>query len=197
MIDSDYIRGALSHLEAHQRPFAGASPIRLAPGLSDAEISLIEQRYQFAFPPDLRLFLQTAMPVTDDYRDFPDWRSDPPAIVNQRLEGPFLDLWASIRDIPDYWSNQWGERPHSNDMALAIARQYLTDIPKMIPVYRHRYIPASPALPGNPVFSIVAYDIIHYGHDLPSYLHNEFAVPNPYSVPTQPREVPTWSALVR
>jgi hypothetical protein len=67
----------------------------------------------------------------------------------------------------------------------------------MVPIYIHRYIPSKPAVDGNPVFSVVTYDMVYYGNDLPSYLEHEFGIPNPYPPPTQPRDIQPWSRLVR
>jgi hypothetical protein len=69
--------------------------------------------------------------------------------------------------------------------------------PILIPVYSHRFIPAALSEAGNPVFSVYQTDIIHYGLDLPSYLHAEFDACNPYPVPSEPKEIRFWSELVR
>ena len=67
----------------------------------------------------------------------------------------------------------------------------------MIPVFAHRYLPASPWASGNPVFSIYQTDIIYYGLNLPSYLFAEFGVPNPFPTSDTPREIEFWSELER
>jgi hypothetical protein len=50
---------------------------------------------------------------------------------------------------------------------------------------------------GNPVFSVYQTDVIYYGFDLPSYLFEEFGVPNPFPRPERPREIELWSELER
>ena len=60
-------------------------------GLTDAEINSIESLCNFQFPPDLRIFLQLAMPVARKDRNgtvwfhdrFPNWRKDPVGIMRE------------------------------------------------------------------------------------------------------------------
>jgi len=46
--------------------------VELAPGLSDAELAAAEDRVGYRFPPDLRSFLQAALPRAEG---MPDWRN--------------------------------------------------------------------------------------------------------------------------
>ncbi len=43
--------------------------VEFAPGLSDREIAAVEKRFKFRFPPDLRAFLQTALPSGPQFPD--------------------------------------------------------------------------------------------------------------------------------
>jgi hypothetical protein len=54
-------------------------------GLTDAEIATIEGRFGFQFPPDLREFLQTALPRGPQ---FPDWRSGDEAALRDWMNLP-------------------------------------------------------------------------------------------------------------
>jgi hypothetical protein len=47
-------------------------------------------------------------------------------------------------------------------------------VSRLIPVYGHRYLPENPQEEGNPVFSVVGYDIVYYGSNLANYFDNEF-----------------------
>ncbi len=47
-------------------------------------------------------------------------------------------------------------------------------VPKLIPIYSHRYIPSSLNEIGNPVYSVHQTDIIYYGKDLWDYFNIEF-----------------------
>jgi hypothetical protein len=46
-------------------PQMKARGIRFEPGLTDAEVLAAEEKYGFRFPPDLRIFLQVALPVEE------------------------------------------------------------------------------------------------------------------------------------
>lgn len=65
--------------------------------------------------------------------------------------------------------------------------------PKLVPILSHRYIPAEPALRGNPIFSICQTDIIHYGANLAEYFSNEF---EGRWLVSSPRRIRFWSDLV-
>src|SRR5690349_16030003 len=73
-------------------------PIRFDPGLTDAEVDRIEQKYRFYFPPDLRALLQYALPLEDPgpwsgtpvglsapIGEFPDWRHESDEVIRWRL----------------------------------------------------------------------------------------------------------------
>ena len=55
------------------------------------------------------------------------------------------------------------------------ARRHLTHVPKMIPVYAHRYLPAGHGSYGHPVLSIYQTDIMIYGTDLADFMDREFS----------------------
>ena len=73
-----------------------------------------------------------------------------------------------------FWREVWGDKPNSIQERKKIAEQCYLTYPKLIPVYSHRYIPASPELEGNPIFSVYQMDIIYYGNDLLHYFQEEF-----------------------
>src|SRR4051812_5055604 len=54
-------------------------------GLTDAEVIAVQRRFGFQFPPDLREFLQTALPRGPR---FPDWRSGDEAALREWLDLP-------------------------------------------------------------------------------------------------------------
>ena len=75
------------------------------------------------------------------------------------------------------WHDSWSERPAERDAALEVARLHLARVPRMVPVYSHRYLPAGRGTFGHPVLSIWQTDIIYYGTDLIDYVHQEFGGP--------------------
>ena len=142
----------------------------LAAGLSDSEVSRVEAQFGFHFPPDLKDFLQQALPIS---KGWVDWRDGAASEIQDRLAWP---LDGMIFDIEhnDFWLDIWGEKPVVLAEAVAIAKAKVAKAPKLIPIYSHRYLPDVPHLAGNPVFSVYQTDIIYYGYDLASYFDNEF-----------------------
>jgi hypothetical protein len=144
--------------------------VTLAPGLTKDEIRYAEQMHRFRFPPDLRTFLSSALPVG---QGFPDWRTPgSPALLDQ-MSWPFRGVAFDIEHNV-FWYKPWGPRPATLSEAIVLARTGVESAPRLIPIYSHRYIPAEPELAGNPVFSVYQTDIIYYGLDLRRYFSCEF-----------------------
>lgn len=158
--------------------------------LSDGEVSLLEERYHLKLPPDLRLFLQTALPVADR---FPNWRAATESIT-ESLNWPFEGMCFDI-EHNSFWLAGWGPRPEQLKEAFEVARRQLAEVPQLVPVYGHRYIPNDPLISGNPVYSVYQTDIICYGVDLVTCFSCEFALKLPYSPPDAPRMIRFWSEL--
>lgn len=149
---------------------------RIDPGLTDSEFSIIESRFGFRFPDDLREFLAFGLPVGERS---PDWRNaaaDGDAQAQQRIQQS-LDwpLNGMLFDIEQnsFWDPQWGAQPRDIASARRIATDAVRAAPVLIPIYSHRYLPAEPSAAGNPVFSVWQTDIIIYGRDLMSYFRCE------------------------
>lgn len=166
-----------------------ARGIDFPPGLTGREIERAQSAHGFRFPPDLRMFLECALPVGER---FPDWREPKSNFMLDRLAWPADGMCFDIEHNA-FWLPEWGSRPRSLAVAQARAREAVGAAPFLVPVYGHRYLPAAPCEPGNPIFSVYQTDIIFYGLDLPSYLFAEFNVPNPYPVPEAPRDIEFWT----
>ncbi len=65
-----------------------------------------------------------------------------------------------------FWLEAWGPKPEVLSDQLRIAKEHYDQAPKLIPIFSHRYIPATPSEIGNPIFSVYQTDIIYYGYDL-------------------------------
>ena len=89
-----------------------------------------------------------------------------------------------------------GERPQETGEALRVARERLEQAPALVPVYRHRYIPAEPPDAGNPVLSVHQSDIVVYGPDLATYLEAEFDSRSAAQAGATPRHIAVWSDLM-
>jgi hypothetical protein len=163
------------------------------------EIDSIQRRFKFQFPPDLRMFLQTDLPVKNSKAgsSFPNWRDDSELGIFRMYDWLDSPLDGICFDIENnrFWRDDWGEFPVNMYEAFSIARRKVAQTPLLIPIFGHRFIPAEPAIMGNPVFSVSQTDIIYYGCDLASYLHHEFGVPLPEWAAKTPRHIEFWSDI--
>ena len=168
---------------------AASGRIPLAPGLTQDEITAVEQEFGFTFAPDHRDFLAAGLPTG---RHWPDWRAPNRDNLRARLTAPVEGILFDITQN-DFWYDGWGPRPSDPSAAADAASGYLLTAPRMIPIFSHRYLPA--ALPGHPVLSIYQSDVIYYGADIVDWLNREFALGSPS--PTSPRAtVPFWRDLL-
>ena len=150
----------------------------------------VESRFDFVFPPDLRRLLAVALPVGD--RAWPDWRTGTYDDLAGRLAWPVDGILYDVEENA-FWHPDWPERPPTKAAAVELARAELASVPRLVPVYSHRYMPTVPSEPGNPVLSVYQTDIIYYGSDLLDWFAREFGQKPGGQVP---RPVPFWSALM-
>ncbi|XP_020595609.1 uncharacterized protein LOC110035677 [Phalaenopsis equestris] len=127
-----------------------SSGVAIATGLSGDELAAIESSLAFHFPPDLRSFLHLGLPVGPG---FPNWRYASPQHLQILASLPSSDLLYEISNAR-FWPLAWGLRPDSHAESIARARSLLAGAPKLVPVYRHFYIPATPNEAGNPIFYV-------------------------------------------
>lgn len=186
MLDADYLNDVVRVMRERGIDFA--------PGLTNDEVAAAEAALGTRFPPDLATLLRHALPRGER---FPDWREPGSAHIKDAMAWPADGICFDI-EHDDFWLPEWGERPASLEDAKARAREEVARAPVLIPIHAHRYLPAAPCREGNPVFSVWQTDVIVYGMDLPSYLHAEFGVPNPFDEPEYPpREIELWCELER
>ena len=164
-------------------------------GLTEGEIHSAEKSFGFQFPPDLKSFLMLALPVGDGW---PNWRDVDDPEIKRMLNWPYEGICFDIQNNA-FWPADWGPKPASLKEALEIAKRKIDEVPKLIPVFIHRYLPDRPSIEGNPVFSVYQTDIIYYGSSLQIYLQNEFlddlGVPE-YQISDPPRRIEFWSDFV-
>jgi hypothetical protein len=144
--------------------------LQCAAGFAPEVLRAAEARWGFRFPPDLEALLRYAAPVGDR---FPDWGRPEAA----SLRSQFDQIWRGIEfDLQQgaFWLPRLGARPaNAADRIELMHREFLA-APRLIPLYGHRYLPALPHDAGNPVFSVMQTDVIHYGADLADWLRIEF-----------------------
>lgn len=174
-------------------------------GLTDAELEQVERATGLEFPPDLRTWVQLAVPIAPG---FPRWRDFSPKAtlrsrvflggaaalsLSEQLSHPERSLLADVE--AGAWSDVLGPRPEREDAALTLVREALGSAPQLLPVFRHRYLVAEPPTAGNPVISVFGLDVAWAGDDLESYLVSEFS--NRHIEFSEAQEVPLWSQLAR
>jgi hypothetical protein len=165
----------------------------IATGLTATELARAERVVGAKFPADLCTFLSEGLPIG---KGFPNWREPDSDAIRRQLDWPFEGMAFDIENNV-FWPDDWGPRPQELVDALSIARDKVTEAPRLIPVMGHRYIPADPPTAGNPVLSVHQTDIIYYGNDLASYLRCEFnQLSYADAVHDELRRIRFWSDLV-
>jgi hypothetical protein len=108
--------------------------------------------------------------------DWPNWRDLESEELREQVEWPTRCVLSVIRG--GGWPTGWDRRPTNPDEVEAKTHRLLATVPRMVPVYAHRYLPAGRATSGHAVLSIHALDdIIVYGLDLADYVDQEFRSP--------------------
>lgn len=149
-------------------------------GLTEAEFTRIEREYGFEFADDHRAFLAAGLPINVPPEDgqtwsrpWPEWRGGDLDSLHRQLDWPVEGVLLDVEHNA-FWHEGWGERPADGTAALDTARRRLAEVPVMVPVYGHRYLPAGRGSFGHPVLSMWQTDVIHYGMDLADYIYQEF-----------------------
>ena len=172
--------------------------VRLEDGLSESELIRDEEIYGFHFPPDLRELLGAALPLdnlSSKPQRFPNWRETPNNFIQDYLDWPLKGVLFDV-ERNGFWFDTWGERPPDVREALDVARHKFSQVPKLIPIWAHRFLPSEPCKKGNPIFSVYQTDVIGYGRDLLSYFEYEFLKISHCGEDLAPeRRIPFWSEL--
>jgi hypothetical protein len=171
--------------------------MRRKPGMSDEAIAAAEQRYRITFPADYRALLQEILPIGDGFYDWSSTYSLDVAAIKKALAWPIDGLLYDVRHN-GFWGDDWGGvRPKDDQEQQSIALSNLLCVPKLIPIYEHRYIPCDPPTAGNPVFSVWQSDVILYGTTIWDYLQIEFNDGPWEELAAKPgyRKIPFWDDL--
>lgn len=181
--------GAALGAEAARRLAAvGPGERRLTPGLTAAEFAAVEAEFGFEFADDHRAFLAAALPLSVPpvpepgvyhtwQEPWPDWRHGDRAALRARLDRPADGVLFDV-EHNGLWIEDWGPRPAEMPEALEMARAALLEVPVLVPVYGHRFLPSGRGDAGHPVLSVWQTDIIYYGVDLADWVYHEFGGPS-------------------
>jgi hypothetical protein len=138
-----------------------------AAGYSQEELDRAQEEFGLVFPPDLVDLLRDRRPANGYDRRVD--RAKIREMLAWPLEGMLFDI-----EQNGFWMDEWGVIPEREADRREIATAAVRAAPKLIPLVSHRYLPAEPSEPGNPVLSIYQTDIIYYGANLEHYFQNEF-----------------------
>ncbi len=170
---------------------AAIGTVSVDPGLTEAEFERIEQTSGVEFADDHRAFLAAGLPVGTSW---PNWRDASRRTMRRWLQTPIDGVLFDV-EWNSFWFDGWGQRPARMKDALRSAQYHLARVPRLVPVYSHRYLPAGHGSFGRPVLSVVQTDVIVYGTDLSNYIANEFGPDDGDRSPTASPTVEFWSEL--
>ncbi|MFG1808212.1 hypothetical protein [Streptomyces sp. NPDC049040] len=175
----------------------------IEPGLGDDEFERIEADYGIQFSDDHRAFLAAGLPVGSPpqagaawEKPWPDWRNGDPDELRAQLAWPADAVLSDVEH--GYWHASWGPRLTEPQHARAAAEKHLASVPRLVPLYAHRFLPSGGGTHGHPVLSVWGTDIIYYGEDLADYISHEFDAGHEHSGPWNPRAtVAFWRDFVQ
>ncbi len=168
--------------------------VELATGLSDAELASAEGRVGCRFPADLRSFLQAALPRAEG---MPDWRTPSELGVPDWREWAGQALEFDLEHTPWWWPPPWGPRPVALQDAIRVGHEQLRQVPPLIPIWGHRFLPAEPEEAGNPVLSVwQMVDSIYYGRDLRDYIARACDRSDKWEPIGQVRRIRFWGDVI-
>ncbi|XP_020697378.1 uncharacterized protein LOC110110308 [Dendrobium catenatum] len=129
---------------------------------------------------------------------FPNWRFASLQQLQVLVSLPASDFLYEISHSL-VWPLVWGPHPYSHAESIARAQSLLAGALKLIPVYRHFYIVATPNIAGNPVFYIIGGDVRCCGFDLSDFFCFKELCFLPAAAPswtaTEARRVEVWTDL--
>lgn len=135
-------------------------------GLSAVELTRAEQRFGVRFPRLWRTVLgivhPVALPVPPRGLDgvlrwmpVPDWRGRDPEATAGLVEAPVQGVLFDVEEN-GFWWPAWGARPRQRARRMAVARERLGRVPRLVPLWSHLYVSSDD---GSPVLSIVQTDL--------------------------------------
>ncbi|KAK9749693.1 hypothetical protein RND81_02G144100 [Saponaria officinalis] len=173
--------------------------VHVTAGLTPTEITSVESAAGVAFPADLRSILAEGLPVGPG---FPNWLSSSRHQLRLLTTLPILSLVKEVSRRNFWWAPMWGPRPDDDEAAVAVAREFLASVPRLVPVFRHCYIPCEPSISGNPVFYVhggdvrlLSDDVAEFYKTTPFWRNNSTFRPEakPPTTTTSTRKIEFWS----
>ncbi|WP_392551923.1 hypothetical protein RHO14_10660 [Orbus wheelerorum] len=153
--------------------------IRLKQGMTETQIKQAQHQYQIEFPLELKSLLMAVLPVSAPFYDWIDSSQTNKTYIKNALNWPLEGMLFDVEHNGFWLSKQWGTEPKAMIERLTIAEKNIKQMPKLVPIYSHRYLANTNSDQLSPVLSIYQTDIIYYGKNLWDYFAVEFNV-KPY-----------------
>ena len=118
-----------------------------------------------------------------------------------RLQRPYEGIIFDVK-MNNFWIKCFGEKTNDMNKNIKIALDYLNNskneiVPKLIPIYQHRYVPCFPDIIDIPVISVMQTDIIYYGYDLEDYFEKEYHENNNKpKADLHYKDIPFWTDII-
>lgn len=166
-------------------------------GLSSDELEQIELVYNVILPKTFTSFYSKQLPIGNGFYNWRDFSEKNISeiknkMTNYIIEGILFDI-----EYNDFWIDKWGDMPKSlKDKALILETE-LEKAPKLLPIFKHRFMVAETFSVGidSPIISIVQSDIIFFGHNMTEYLEIEF-LENKQTLVIEYPVINFWSDLI-
>lgn len=159
--------------------------------MTENEIAKAEKFYDIVFPKDLKKLLMNFIPVSTKFYNWNNYSEENISKIKNALEWPYEGIIFDIENN-NFWLEEFGECPKSKEEKIQIFKKYRNKIPKLIPIFSHRYV-VSDKDKNYPIISVYQTDIIYYGSNLLEYFENEF---NHTHNITNIKEIPFWSIII-
>lgn len=194
------------------------SGIKIARGLTLAEIDKAEAFYKIKFHPDHQSLIQAGLFTDIKGYNWRDFSEENIAKIREMLDWPLEGILFDI-EHNGYWHDEAGQKPAGLEPAktmsidlfkqdvpqtagLALAKRMFTDwykqnVPQLIPIYSHQYMCSEPDEAGAPVYSVHQTDIIYYGYNIFNYLKRVFHTDTEIQYPEWEKDSTRfWSEIV-
>lgn len=150
------------------------SNIKLNPGMTEDEIEKAEKYYNITFPKDLRDLLLNFLPVGESFYNWNDYSEDNTKKIKKMIEDPICGIIYDIENN-NFWMDIFGKCPDKIEDRVNKFIEYKDKgfIPKLIPIYSHRYVVSDRDI-NYPIISVYQTDIIYYGINILDYFEREF-----------------------
>ena len=136
--------------------------IEIYDGLSDEEFEKIENFYNIKFPKVLRILYKSFLPNFYNWRDFSENNvKKVKKYLNMPIEGILFDI-----ENNNFWMDCLGEKTGNLQQDKAKAKNYLKnakeeEVPKLIPIYSHIFVPSFPDNIYVPIFLFFLSDKVY------------------------------------